>query len=108
MTLAMFFVTSAKKGKTMIDDPEKMTDDERAEAGIPTDYTVENLCCECGNDLGDDFAEVEGALYGRPAVTVAVHSACLTDENVLVDEEQPKIKFGPYLTEYYADFKDND
>ena len=71
-------------------DPEKMTDEERAEAGIPTDYTVENLCCECGNGLdrasGGGWIEVEGAPYGRPAITVGVHVSCLTDENVSVGD----------------------
>jgi hypothetical protein len=55
---------------------EDMTDEERADLGIATDYTVENLCVECGNDLDDNFIEIDGTPYGRPDRTVAVHYPC--------------------------------
>lgn len=59
---------------------EDMTDDERSAAGIPTDYTVENLCVECGDDLDDSLVEIDGAPYGRPDKTVAVHAECYGGE----------------------------
>lgn len=56
-------------------------DEIRSEAGIATDYTVENLCVKCGNEVGTQAAyrTTEGDPYGRPDVEVMVHEECWHD-----------------------------
>lgn len=69
----------------MTNDPEQMTDEQRAEVGIATDYTLENLCPECGNALGENFIDDQDAApYGRPGRTCALHPNCKAqrDNNV--------------------------
>lgn len=65
------------------DDHRKSSDQsndyDRADEGASTDFTVDNLCPECGDDLGDDYVEVDGTPYGRPDRTVALHSRCARD-----------------------------
>ena len=55
---------------------DQSNDYDRADEGASTDFTVDNLCPECGDDLDDGYVEADGTPYGRPDRTVALHAAC--------------------------------
>jgi len=55
---------------------DQSSDYDRADEGAATDFAVDNHCLECGDDIDDNYVEVDGTPYGRPDRTVALHAAC--------------------------------